>query len=74
MKLLLHTEEELLICDNTTKIGNNLDLYTHALKTRILDKHGFGSKIATRNFIERERHFRYDATLKEVKRNNWCSV
>ena len=31
-------------CDNTIKIGNNLDFYKHVLKTRILDKHGFGSK------------------------------
>jgi len=61
-------------CENTIKIGNNLDFYRHALKTRILDKHGFGSKKATRKFIERERHFRYDATFKQVKRNNCCSV
>ena len=25
-------------CDNTIKIGNNLDFYKHALKVRILDK------------------------------------
>jgi len=25
-------------CDNTIKIGNNLDFYTHALKTRIIAK------------------------------------
>jgi len=31
-------------CDSTIKIGNNLDFYRHALKTRILDKHEFGSK------------------------------
>lgn len=43
-------------CDNTIKIGNNLDFYTHALKTRILDEHGFGSKNATCKFIEREGH------------------
>ena len=36
-------------CDNTIKIGNNLDFYIHALKTRILDEHGFGSKKAAKS-------------------------
>jgi glycosyltransferase involved in cell wall biosynthesis len=47
-------------CDNTIKIGNNLDFYTHALKTRILDKHGFGSKNATRKFLERVKNYNPD--------------
>ncbi len=33
------------------KIGNNLDVYLHGLKTRILDRHGFGSAKATRKLI-----------------------
>lgn len=37
---------------NTIKIGNKLDFYFHALRTRLLDQHGFGSKRATRKFIE----------------------
>jgi len=47
-------------CDSTIKIGNNLDLYIHALKTRILDEHGFGSKNATRKFIERVKNYNPD--------------
>lgn len=34
------------------KIGNDIDLVQHALKTRIFDRHGFGSKKATKKFIE----------------------
>jgi hypothetical protein len=46
-KMLIHQGHESIVaygretahnCDNTIKIGNNLDFYTHALKTRILDK------------------------------------
>lgn len=33
------------------KIGTNLDLKLHAVRTRILDEHGFGSKKATREFL-----------------------
>jgi len=43
---------EALNCDNAIKIGNKIDFYNHALKTRLLDKHGFGSKKATKNFID----------------------
>lgn len=34
------------------KIGNDLDLKLHALRTRILDEHGFGSKKATKVFLK----------------------
>lgn len=34
------------------KIGNDLDLKLHALRTRILDEHGFGSKKATKAFLK----------------------
>ncbi|MBP8994262.1 MAG: glycosyltransferase, partial [Bacteroidales bacterium] len=47
-------------CDSTIKIGNNLDFYKHALKTRMLDKHGFGSKKATRKLIERVKNYNPD--------------
>ncbi len=40
-------------CDNAIKIGNKLDNYTHVAKTRLFDKHGFGSKQATLDFIDR---------------------
>lgn len=37
---------------NTIKIGSNIDNYMHVAKTRIFDKHGFGSKKATEKFIQ----------------------
>lgn len=33
------------------KIGDTVDWYKHILLSRILDRHGFGSKSATQNFI-----------------------
>lgn len=39
-------------CNNTMKIGNKLDNYKHVAMTRILDKHGFGSKKATYEFVK----------------------
>lgn len=36
---------------NTIKIGTNFDNYMHVAKTRISDKHGFGSTKATITFI-----------------------
>lgn len=39
-------------CDNVIKIGTRIDNYTHLAKTRVLDKHGFGSKKATIKFID----------------------
>lgn len=38
---------------NLIKIGNNKDLLLHLLKTRITDRHGFGSKKATEEFIKK---------------------
>lgn len=40
-------------CDNTIKIGTKFDKYTHVANTRIFDKHGFGSKKATLEFIDK---------------------
>ena len=34
------------------KIGNIFDIYWHGLLSRLFDKHGLGSKIATRKFIK----------------------
>lgn len=34
------------------RIGNNNDLRLHAIRTRIFDEHGFGSKKATKKFLE----------------------
>lgn len=39
--------------EEAIKIGNKLSIYTHVAKTRLFDKHGFGSKLATKNFINR---------------------
>ncbi|WP_407370871.1 glycosyltransferase [Carnobacterium sp.] len=36
----------------TMKIGNDFDFYTHVLKTRFFDLHGYGSKIATKKLIK----------------------
>jgi glycosyltransferase involved in cell wall biosynthesis len=33
------------------KVGNTLDTYLHGIKTRIFDRHGLGSKLATRKLI-----------------------
>lgn len=44
----------------TIKIGNNFDNYMHVAKTRILDKHGFGSKKATIKFIEEVKKYNPD--------------
>ncbi|WP_195939334.1 glycosyltransferase [Romboutsia sp. 1001713B170131_170501_G6] len=37
---------------DSIKIGSKLDNYAHVFKTRVFDKHGFGSVNATKNFIE----------------------
>lgn len=42
------------------KIGTDFDLKVHWLKTRIFDRHGFGSKTATINFIERIKELKPD--------------
>lgn len=34
------------------RIGNDLDVKLHAIRTRVLDEHGFGSKRATRFFLK----------------------
>jgi putative colanic acid biosynthesis glycosyltransferase len=42
------------------KIGTDFDIKLHWLKTRIFDRHGFGSKTATINFIERIKELKPD--------------
>lgn len=42
---------------NFIKIGSNLDIYTHVLKTRLFDQHGFGSRKATLDFIKEVKLF-----------------
>ena len=47
-------------CDDvpTVRIGGELDIKVHGLRCRLLDDHGFGSRTATRRFLEWVR--RYD--------------
>lgn len=40
-------------CDNTIRIGTEIDNYAHLAKTRLLDRHGFGSTQATKEFINK---------------------
>lgn len=40
-------------CDNAIRIGTIIDNYAHVAKTRLLDKHGFGSTKATKEFINK---------------------
>ncbi|WP_088052516.1 glycosyltransferase [Virgibacillus dakarensis] len=40
-------------CETAIRIGNKIDNYTHVAKTRIFDKHGFGSIKATKRFISK---------------------
>lgn len=42
------------------RIGNDFDLKMHALRTRILDEHGFGSKRATKKFLKWAEQFNPD--------------
>lgn len=37
---------------NNIKIGNKKDIYLHVLKTRVFDRHGFGSKNSTKKLIK----------------------
>ena len=45
---------------DSIKIGSNLDNYTHVFKTRVFDKHGFGSVNATKKFIEEVKEYNPD--------------
>lgn len=44
----------------TIKIGNSFDNYMHVAKTRVLDKHGFGSIGATNKFIKEVKKYNPD--------------
>lgn len=39
-------------CEDAIRIGTKFDNYVHVAKTRIFDKHGFGSKRSTLRFID----------------------
>jgi len=40
-------------CDDAIRIGTKFDNYINVAKTRLLDEHGFGSKKATKEFINK---------------------
>ena len=42
---------------NSIRIGTNLENYMHVVKTRVFDKHGFGSTLATVEFIEKVKEY-----------------
>lgn len=42
---------------NSIKIGTNFDNYMHVTKTRLLDKHGFGSTKVTKEFIKKAKEY-----------------
>lgn len=46
-------------CDDipTIRIGSSLDYNLHGALTRVLDAHGFGSRAATRRFLEQVKEF-----------------
>lgn len=44
----------------TIKIGSKKDIFAHVLKTRILDKHGFGSVNATKKLIKQIEEYNPD--------------
>ena len=45
---------------DSIKIGSNLDNYYHVFKTRVFDKHGFGSINETKKFIEKVKAYNPD--------------
>lgn len=44
----------------TIRIGTDFDNYMHVAKTRVFDKHGFGSTKATKEFIEKVKEYNPD--------------
>ncbi|CEK32856.1 glycosyltransferase [Paraclostridium sordellii] len=42
---------------DSIKIGSNFDNYMHVFKTRVFDKHGFGSVNATKKFIDKVKKY-----------------
>lgn len=45
---------------NSIRIGTDWDVKVHGLETRLLDRHGYGSKKATKRFIEQMERYRPD--------------
>lgn len=49
---IMYGRGEAIACDSAIKISSNLDFYSHALQTRLLDNHGFCSTKATQQAIK----------------------
>lgn len=47
-------------CDRTLKIGDQKDIYLHGIKSRVLDRHGFGSTKATKEFLKQVDEYKPD--------------
>lgn len=47
-------------CDRTIKIGSKKDLYVHGIMSRAFDRHGFGSKKATEEFLQEVESYQPD--------------
>jgi len=45
--------DEPINCNSSIRIGNKFDNYLHVAKSKLLDMHGFGSKNATKQFIDK---------------------
>ena len=45
---------------NGVRIGTDWDMYMHGIKTRLMDREGFGSRNATKRFIEKVKEFEPD--------------
>lgn len=48
---IAYGRDEAKNCHHVIRIGSKIDNYLHVAKTRIFDKHGFGSTAATKKFI-----------------------
>ena len=44
----------------TIKIGSEIDQIIHLLRSRFIDRHGFGSKLATKKLIKKINEFKPD--------------
>jgi putative colanic acid biosynthesis glycosyltransferase len=57
---IAYGRKEGLSTSNLIRIGSDLSIKIHGFKTRIFDRHGFGSECATRQLIERIKEIKPD--------------
>lgn len=58
---------------SVTQFGNNLDVYTHYLKNRILDGEGLGSKVPTKNLIKKIEEIKPDIIQLHDIHDHWIN-